>query len=469
MKYFIFTFYGYGLSIAYHLVKEGHEVHVGQVMDVSDTTTSVENSRNKEDELDRARRLGLYNGLLEKTPAYKLVEKMLRMKDKKDCFVFFDLNHHFKFADQLRYAGFEGNFPTEEDRLFEIDRDAAKNFVSKYYPKLTIAKVHEYQKVSEAVAFLQKNEEIWVLKGKDDNAKTFVPDSDDIDLARSQLVDNLEKFAKDYERAGFILELLIPTMVELTPEKIYYDGVPLGVTVDIENKPLGSGNLSIQTQCAADLVFPISFDEKINEIAFPPIIDEMAKRHKGLFVWDASILISKRGGRMYFGEFCSNRTGYNSFYTELAQLPSVSHFFESVVRKQNPFTLGTVAASTTIFNLQQDKTDHRILSGSVMEYKEEAEKDIWMYDASAKNGRTVAVGYDVNIAAITGSGSSVDEAVSKMYKNINKFSYVSEYYRPKWDYLSLDYTSSIPNRLNYGLEHKLFQLPFNVRLGEIKA
>jgi hypothetical protein len=46
--------------------------------------------------------------------------------------------------------------------------------------------------------------------------------------------------------------------------------------------------------------------------------------------------IDKRTGKIYFGEFCSNRPGYNSLFTELAQCSSVHHYFSSVVRKQNP-------------------------------------------------------------------------------------------------------------------------------------
>ena len=96
---------------------------------------------------------------------------------------------------------------------------------------------------------------------------------------------------------GYVLEKFIPSIIELTPEKMYYDGVPLLTTINIENKPFGSGNISVQTGCSEDLVFPIPFEEKINQISFPPIIDEMARQHKGLFIWDASLLISKKDGK----------------------------------------------------------------------------------------------------------------------------------------------------------------------------
>jgi len=86
------------------------------------------------------------------------------------------------------------------------------------------------------------------------------------------------------------------------------------------------------------MVFPTDMNDRINKIAFPPIVDEMAKEHKGWFIWDASILVSKKDGKMYFGEFCSNRPGYNCFFTGLAQGGTIDHFFENIVKKKNPFT-----------------------------------------------------------------------------------------------------------------------------------
>ena len=81
----------------------------------------------------------------------------------------------------------------------------------------------------------------------------------------------------------------------------------------------------------------------------------------------------------------------------------------------------------------------------------------------------MTVGSDWNLAVITGSGKSIDEAVGKMYRNVDGFAFVGAYYRSKDDYLSLDYPTSIINRLNYGLERGLYRLPFNVKVGEIQA
>ncbi len=232
--------------------------------------------------------------------------------------------------------------------MFEVDRDAAKDFVKKYYPEVNITEKEEFRSINAAKKFLKNTNTIWVIKGKTETSQTFIPTTNDVELAKHQVIETLDAFQDYYEEAGFILERKIPSIVEITPEKMYYDGVPLGMTINFENKPFGSGNLSVQTYCAADLVFPISMDSKIHDICFPPIVDKMAKKHKGLFIWDASLLIDRQTGTIYFGEFCSNRVGYNSFFTTLSQLPSVGHFFESVVKKQNPFTLGTVSSSITL-------------------------------------------------------------------------------------------------------------------------
>jgi hypothetical protein len=248
---------------------------------------------------------------------------------------------------------------------------------------------------------------------------------------------------------------------------MYYDGVPLVTTLNFENKSFGSGNISIQTGCAEDLVFPTDMEDRINKISFPPIVDEMARQHKGLFIWDASILINKRDGKMYFGEFCSNRPGYNSFFTELAQLGSVTQFFEKIVRKESPFSLGTVGTSVRIFNLNRDESE-KVSANITVDYRKEIEKNLWLWDVRKNlRGKLVTVGSDWNLAVITGSGKSIDEAVGKMYHSVEGFAFVGAYYRSKDDYLSLDYSTSIINRLNYGLERGLYRLPFNVKVGQL--
>lgn len=469
MNYFFITFSGMGLPIAQKLQQEGFDVTVGVIENIKDYVIEEEISKTKESEEEKKRRLALFKNILNIQPAEKIIEKMQAIKNPKDYFVFFEENNLYRWVDKIRNLGFEGNFPTKEDYLFEIDREMAKTFVKKHYSKLYIPEVKEFEKVEEALAFLEKTDDLWVLKGKDDSANTFVPDVNDVEFAKKQLKEMLNNFPRAYESMGFVLELFIPSIIELTPEKMYYDGVPLTTSIDIENKSFGSGNKSIQTGCAQDLVFPTEVEERINKIAFPEIVDEMAKQHKGLFIWDASFLINKRDGKIYFGEFCSNRPGYNAFFTELSQCSSVHGFFEDIVQKKNPFTLGTVAASVRIFNMNQDPDSDEVASDMAIEFKPEIEKDLWLWDVKKNTrGNLVTVGQDWNLAVITGAGKSIDEAISRLYRNVDGLSFVGAYYRPKDDFVSLDYPTSILNRLNYGVERGLYQLPFNVTVGEIK-
>ncbi len=469
MNYIFITFGGMCLPIAEKLQKEGHEVIVGIIDDIKDYVMEEEMRGAKENDIDRKRRLSLYRNILDIQPADKVVEKMKTIKNPHEYFVFFEENDLYRWSAKVIDMGFEGNFPTKEDYLFETDRDNAKEFVRKHYPKLNIPEVKEFTKAADAIKFLEKTEDIWVLKGRDVTANTFVPDISDIELAKRQVIEMLNNFPKIYEEMGFILELFIPNAIELTPEKLYYDGVPIATTLDIENKSFGSGNKSIQTGCAEDLVFPTNMEDRINKLAFPEIVDEMAREHKGLFIWDASLLINKRDGKIYFGEFCSNRPGYNALFTELAQCSSIDTYFDNIVHKKSPFNPGTVASSVRIFNMNEDPKSDNVASDMTVDYKPEIEKDLWLWDVKKNDrGTLVTVGLDWNLAVITGSGKSVEEAVSRMYRNIDGLSFVGAYYRPKDDYVSLDYQTSIINRLNYGVERGLYQLPFTVIVGEIK-
>ncbi len=470
MKYIFITYSGLSLPVALKLQQEGNEVIVGQIEDIKDYVMEDEIKKATEPDAARARRLRMFKNMVRLTDANQLVDMMRLIKNPHEHFVFFEENNLYRWADRVKDLGFEGNFPTKEDFMLEIDRDSAKRFVKEHYSKLYTPEVREFNKVEDAVEFLKDTEEVWVLKGKDDKAKTFVPSIPDPVFARNQIIEMLENFPHKYEYRGFILELFIPSIIEFTPEKMYYDGVPICTTMNFENKSFGSGNISVQTGCAMDMVFPYDMEDRINKICFPPIVDEMARKHKGLFVWDASLLVNRRDGKMYFGEFCSNRVGYNCFFTELAQCASVTDFFEKIVHKQNPFTMGTVATSVRIFNLNRDEETEQVADNISVEYKPEIEKDLWLWDVRKnQRGKLVSVGTDWNLAVMTGAGKSIDEAVGKLYRNVEGFGFVGAYYRSKADYLSLDYPTSIINRLNYGLERGFYKLQFDVKVGQIQA
>jgi len=470
MKYIFITYSGLSLPVAYKLQQEGNEVIVGQIEDIKEYVMETEIKKAHESEFNRTRRLKLFKNMLKMQPAEQVITNLRQAKNPKEYFIFFEENNLYRWADKVRDLDVEGNFPTKEDYMFEVDRELSKNFVREHYQRLHSPEVREFAKAIDGINFLKESNDIWVLKGKHDHAKTYVPTMNDATLAKGQIIEVLNNFPSEYERMGYILELFIPSIIEMTPEKIYYNGVPVATTLNFENKSFGSGNISIQTGCAEDLIFPTEMEEKINKICFPPKIDDMAKQHKGLFIWDASILINKRDGKMYFGEFCSNRPGYNSLFTELALVGNVTKFFEKIVRKESPFTIGTVGTSVRLFNLSRDEDTEQVADNMSIDYRPEIEKDLWLWDVRKnQRGKFVTVGSDWNLAIITGAGKSIDEAVGKMYRNLEGFAFIGVYYRSKDDYLSLNYSTSIINRLNYGLDHGLYRLPFDVKVGEIQT
>ncbi len=459
MKYIIIGFEGFIFSLAYKLQKEGQEVILAQIANLKDVRTSNEPFE-KESPLDKKQRLSLYNKIINKIDADVFLKKAKKIKNPSDYFVICESNYVFKYAQKLQAMGFEGIFPTEEDREYELDRNKAKEFVKKHYPNISESLIEKFNSVDKAIAFLNKSKEVWVLKSQTDSVATFVPPINDPLQARKQLIDNLYKNQHEYEKFGFILEKKIEDVVEITPEKIYYDGQPLGMTVMFENKFIGSGNLSYQVGCAGDVVFPISMDSKIHDLSFPPIVDEIAKKHKGLFIWDASLLIDRKTNKVYFGEFCPNRFGFNSFYTTLEQMPNLSYYFESVVNKKNPYKLGSVGVSITLFNLIQDLKAGNYQSNISINFPDKYTEHIWFYELALKKDNYYNVGYDTVIAPVTASGVSIPDAVNKLYSYVDSISINNIYYRPKFDYLSTDYPTSILNRIKYCLDNKLFTLPF---------
>src|SRR5690349_3683111 len=108
MRYVVFTFDGYGLPIAMQLQREGHDVTVAQVEDQDDVLSKLEENIPDEEPDEKERRLSLYDGLLEKRPAWKVAEEVESSVDA-ETFLFFDLNHLFRFSERLAPLGMPGN------------------------------------------------------------------------------------------------------------------------------------------------------------------------------------------------------------------------------------------------------------------------------------------------------------------------------------------------------------------------
>lgn len=455
MKYVIFTFSGEGLPIAEKLQLEGNSVTVAMIREKKDTFLPQEMEAFEDEDPDEKKaRLALYDGVLKKFDADRVVRNLKKVKDKSDYFLFFDFNHCFKFAEELRGLGFNGNFPTEEDRKFEVDRDYAKEFVEKHYPDVRVAKNQEFKTIDEfmKVADQMFQDEVWVLKPLSDEARTKVPDSQDPEMAKQEIITALQSNPQGYESEGFILELLIPDAIEITPQKMWYDGVPLYTSVDIEAKRLGSC-YGPMTGCAADLVFPVDPQARICQIAFPKAADDLAMNHEGLFVWDISLLYNPHNNKVYMGEFCPNRVGYNAFYTELSLLEYVTDFFEAVAAKKNPMNgAKKFGASFRLFQIREKgKTD-----GIGITVDPEKMDNLWFIDAKVKEGQPQTCGYIWDVGVATGAGESIEEACHSAYKTAEGALYDHKMIgRSDLDFLSYDQKDSIRMRYGYLMDNKL--------------
>ncbi len=437
---------GIGFPIAEKLLQEGNNVVTVLVHDLTDI------GQDKEDDETYRRRTSLYTGILDIQHHKKTLKKMEKIENKDDWIIWFDFNALAPIAEQCLAMGFsKGLFPTMEDLKLEKDRDMAKDIVKKYYKDLSVAEVHDFSQAKEGIDFLNETEGIWVLKGNGDAAKTIVPWNDDPALAKQILIDALEAHSKDYEDGGFILEEKIIGGYEVTPQIVFLDGFPVFTDIDIENKNLGAGNLSVQTGAMQTLVFKTELKDKINKIAFPKWIYDQAKKHKGIFVFDAGLIC--KDDKYYFTEFCSQRFGYDSFFVELDMAGTVTNFFTKLFDGENPlkedFGIGTRG-----MNLHKDGKERRVLEG--VSIVTEDPDHTWLFEVKDEDGKLVCTGCGWDLVVFTGSGEDVNKATKNAYKSASKFAFEDLYLRPEFDLLSFDYQTSIPNRYSY-LNHKMFE------------
>lgn len=456
MKYVIFTYSGEGLPIAEKLKAEGQDVTVAMIQKQADTLLDEDKKDAiPEDPEETKTRLALYDGIFKKYPAETVVRNLKKVKNKGDYFLFFDFNHAFKYAEELAGMGFNGNFPTAWDRKMEADRDAAKEIVAEHYPEVQVARKEHFETVEDLMKVIDDlfETDVWVLKPMSDNARTKVPDSPDPQIAKQEIMDALEADPEGYESEGFELELMIPDVVEITPEKVYYNGKALYATIDIEAKRLGTSD-GPMTGCAADLVFPIDMQSRIARIAFPKYVDELAKQHEGLFIWDISLLIDRRTGKIYMGEFCPNRPGYNAFYTELALLPYVTQWFEDVVAGKNPMNgAQKFGASVRLFQVKE-KGKKEGIGLTIDDLKAPS---LWIIDGRVgDDGSPETVGYIWDVGVATGAGPDPTTAAYEAYRNAEGLLFEGKTLgRSRGDYLGDDSKDSLQMRYSYLRENEL--------------
>jgi len=452
MMLYIFTAMGEMAGLAIALARRRYPVRLAIVDDLE--TLSAEGLRpfdKVESQRTRQKRLALADGLVEKIEAKDAVRSILRSRNKSKIGVLFDMNYLFRYASVLADTGVRGHFPTAWDARMELDRAAAKSFVSEFYDGIQETPRREFKSVAEAADFIRESDRIWVIKPNSADATTYVPRSNDISVAQEEVLGALERNKKDYESEGFVLEEKLIDMVEITPERLYVDGQVVWEVIDIETKELGSGGIGPTVGCAQDLVFRLDklgrkLGRQIQEIAFPPVVDEMARRRGGIFLWDASLYLTPEG--VYFGEFCPNRFGYNSLYTEIELSGlDVDDFVEGLFSGRVEMMDG-YGASVRLFGLAREEDGSFSESHGVIPF----EDGYWWLSVKDDGGIRLADVGDrgsvaLDVGVVTGYGKSFEDAVDEVYRRVTRVSWDGIYYRPKADYLG-DHFRSIKTRFN---------------------
>lgn len=440
-KYIIFSVYADGGALAWHLQNEGKEVVLAQVNDIK--TVGI---KKPEDGETKKRRLTPFNGMLTKKKAEDLIKEMEKISNKDEYFVIFDFNSLYAYAEKATKMGFRhGIFPTKFDYDLENDRKWAKEFVQKHYPDLKVAEVEEYKTIEEGIEMIEGSEEFWALKGNDVECQTVVPGCKDLDFARAEIIDALKSHKEDYERQGYILERQIRDGIEFCPQIVFYDGVPLAYSVDLEQKAIGSGNTGPKVGCTMNIMVEMDPDAPIVRKAFPPAVYKLAASHKGLFFTDANIIL--KDGDYYYLEFCQNRFGYDAIQTECEMAGGVSNYFEALANGENPYQ-SKFGVAVRGLNMHRDH-DGRVMNNMAMRWQPEVLPHLWPFDMhkNTEKGGYENGGYEYDLLCVfTASSDDLEYAIKKCYENINKFSFDEMYYRSQGDFVDRTYPSNLLDR-----------------------
>jgi len=457
MIYVFFSLEPYPLPIAKHLIDEGHKVVVGVVKSV--TELGIPDSKDDETPQFKKQRLSCYDGLLKKQPFGQVLSMLAKVpKNKQDeYFVFFDHSNLFNIAETVSKMGFKrGLFPTKWDWRMEKERELAKDFVKKNYPDVRVADSFNFKTVKEGIAHIEKSDSIYVLKSNGNAGKAIVPRTSEVEVGKRIVTSALLKDRANYETGGFLLEEKIANCLEVTPVMVFYNGEYVYSLVEMECKSLGAGDIGVQKGGAIGLNVRTEQHCRMNEIAFPKVIYDLAKKKPGIAIYDAGLLYN--GEDFYFTEFCSARFGWDGMFSEMVMRdegePFVAKFFEDICNGVNPLK-NKYGAAVRLFNLEGNGEETASSKDDIpVEWEEDVADNTFFYlikkappGEGVEEGDVVSVGgYDL-LGVATGASDSLDTAVGRAYYAAERVIFEKIYYRPMFDFLSMEYESSILNRL----------------------
>lgn len=100
------------------------------------------------------------------------------------------------------------------------------------------------------------------------------------------------------------------------------------------------------------------------------------------------------------------------------------------------------------------KEGNEVVISQVQDLKElgngddEVDERVWLYDMKLKNGECLTAGCAWDLVVFTGGGATINSAVTRAYEAEDGFSFSNMIVRPRFDFKSTEYKSSIMNRYN---------------------
>lgn len=462
MRFCFFTYDGAILSVARKLLLEGYEVRVCQIRNAS--SLGVKSWVNDTEIMEcRKRRLAIYEGLVEKKSIESTIDFLKYQKNKDDWFIVFDYNNQYKISEQVLKMGYtNGLFPIEYDYLMEKDRKMAKDFIKQNYPGIKLKEVKEFKKVDDVIKFVQESEKLWVIKSDGNFAETLVPDKDDLEMGKSQVISELEENRKDFEKGKIMAEEKIMNPIEFTPQMVFYNGKPIYSQIEIETRMFGPLDIGPQTGGNENIIINTDLYDAINNIVFPEVIRSEAKKRKGMYIRDAGILSD--GTDLYFTEFAGCRWGFGGIFSELSasmdEFGNIGQYFENLKDGYNPYNY-KVGSSLALYTLDADNKVPGLPQGDIPMTISKNENDFFLYQVKRHNDKDaiVNIGYrwfgSAPLGYVVGRGQNVEDAVSSLYDSLHYFSLKGVYYRPKSDFLSKENEKCVLNRLKFLRDKKL--------------
>jgi phosphoribosylamine-glycine ligase len=287
MRFVVATLHFAGLGFALRLQDEGHEVIVAPA--------------GTHDRRLQAEYALVGTGLVPRRP---LPEMMRDRAAWRDAYWIWDENHSVEENERLRAEGFRvlggGRFADS----MEHDRDACLRLVGEH--GLTPPPSHPFTDTNDAIAFLERNEELAYVYKPDagETYETWLPQSENALEANRELRQHLRSRAGE---ASFVLQER-KDGVEANVEVWFVDGEPRFAFMTLESKRKLTGDLGDLAGCAFDFAFVVPLEcravrESVGRLF--PVYREM--RYTGF--GDANFIVAKDG--LWFFEKCE-RFGYNA-------------------------------------------------------------------------------------------------------------------------------------------------------------